>query len=106
MMEFIVTKNPYVSSSNNPNEANDKHIRAQLMVIIRKMIKERGLSQVKAAELLGTTQARISEIINGKLENHTIDKLFNMLNRLGWNFEFSYHDGMVTVAVDKIIKVA
>ncbi|WP_323835815.1 helix-turn-helix domain-containing protein [Photorhabdus africana] len=83
-----------------------KHIRAQLMVIIRKMIQERGLSQVKAAELLGTTQARISEIINGKLENHTIDKLFNMLNRLGWNFEFSYHEGMVTVAVDKIIKVA
>ncbi len=76
------------------------------MVIIRKMIQERGLSQVKAAELLGTTQARISEIINGKLENHTIDKLFNMLNRLGWNFEFSYHEGMVTVAVDKIIKVA
>ncbi|MBS9438214.1 helix-turn-helix domain-containing protein [Photorhabdus noenieputensis] len=64
MMEFIVTKNPYVSSCNNPNEANDKHIRAQLMVIIRKMIQERGLSQVKAAELLGTTQARISEIIN------------------------------------------
>ncbi|MEK9496371.1 helix-turn-helix transcriptional regulator [Photorhabdus sp. P32] len=105
-MEFIVTKNPYISSSNNPSEANDKHIRAQLMVIIRKMIQERGLSQVKAAELLGTTQARISEIINGKLENHTIDKLFDMLNRLGWNFEFSYHEGVVTVAVDKIIKVA
>ncbi|PQQ36425.1 MULTISPECIES: helix-turn-helix domain-containing protein [Photorhabdus] len=105
-MEFIVTKNPYASSSDNPNEANDKHIRAQLMVIIRKMIQERGLSQAKAAEFLGTTQPRISEIINGKLQNHTIDKLLDMLNRLGWNFEFSYHEGVVTASANQIIRIA
>ncbi|HBM3131042.1 TPA: XRE family transcriptional regulator [Klebsiella michiganensis] len=99
-MEFVVVKNPYVSSSTSLKEANDKHIRAQLMVIIRKMIQERGLSQKKAAELLGTTQSRISEIVNGKLDNHTIDKLFSMLNILGWDFKFGYSGGVLTASAE------
>ncbi|UAL56659.1 helix-turn-helix domain-containing protein [Edwardsiella tarda] len=99
-MEFVVVKNPYASSSVSPNEANDKHIRAQLMVIIRKMIQERGLNQRAAAELLGTTQPRVSEIINGKLDNHTIDRLFSMLNTLGWDFKFGYSGGVVTATAE------
>lgn len=105
-MEFVVVKNPYVSSSTSVNEASDKHIRAQLMVVIRKMIQERGLSQKKAAELLETTQPRVSEIINGKLDNHTIDRLFSMLNILGWDIKFGYNDGILTAAAEQISHAA
>lgn len=105
-MDFVVVKNPYMSSSASPDEATDKHIRAQLMVIIRKIIKERGLSQVKAAGLLGTTQTRISEIVNSKLENHTIDRLFAMLNVLGWDFQFGYADGVVTATASRVGEAA
>ncbi|EHF4936969.1 helix-turn-helix domain-containing protein [Enterobacter hormaechei] len=105
-MEFVVVKNPYVSSSTSLNEANDKHIRAQLMVIIRKMIQERGLSQKKAAELLGTTQPRVSEIINGKPDNHTIDRLFCMLNILGWDFKFGYSGGVLTASAEQTCNAA
>lgn len=104
-MEFVTAKNPYASSS-SPKEAADKHIRAQLMVIIRKMIHERGLSQIRAAELLCTTQARISEIVNGKLENHTVDRLFDMLNILGWDFQFQYDGSKVTANAEKVSKAA
>lgn len=105
-MEFVVVRNPYASSSDSVNEANDKHIRAQLMVIIRKMVHERGLSQKKAAELLGTTQPRISEIINGRLDNHTIDRLFSMLNTLGWDFKFGYNGGVVTASAEQSCNAA
>ncbi|WP_337030399.1 helix-turn-helix domain-containing protein [Pantoea agglomerans] len=105
-MEFVVVKNPYESSSTDIQAAADKHIRAQLMVIIRKMIQERGLSQTKAAKLLGTTQTRISEIVNGKIENHSIDKLFMMLSLLGWDFQFGYTGGVVTANAEKADKAA
>ncbi|EJK7354901.1 XRE family transcriptional regulator [Escherichia coli] len=105
-MEFVVVKNPYASSSSSVNEASDKHIRAQLMVIIRKMIQERGLTQREAAELLETTQPRVSEIINGKLDNHTIDRLFIMLNILGWDFNFGYSGGVVTATAEHSCQVA
>lgn len=105
-MEFVVVKNPYASSSSSVNEASDKHIRAQLMVIIRKMIQERGLTQREAAELLETTQPRVSEIINGKLDNHTIDRLFTMLNILGWDFKFGYSGGVVTATAEHSCQVA
>ncbi|EJZ2371912.1 XRE family transcriptional regulator [Escherichia coli] len=105
-MEFVVVKNPYASSSSSVNEASDKHIRAQLMVIIRKMIRERGLTQREAAELLETTQPRVSEIINGKLDNHTIDRLFIMLNILGWDFKFGYSGGVVTATAEHSCQVA
>lgn len=104
-MDFVVVKNPYASSS-DPKEAGDKHVRAQLMIIIRKMIQERGLSQAKAAKLLGTTQPRVSEIINGKLNNHTIDKLFEMLAILGWDFNFGYSGGVVTANAQQNSEVA
>lgn len=96
-MKLVVVKNPYASSE-NAKDANDKHIRAQLMVIIRKIIQEKGLTQAKAAALLDTSQARISEITRGKTENHTIDKLFAMLQRLGWDFNFTYNEGTITTS--------
>lgn len=105
-MDFIVVKNPYQSSSENVQLAADKHIRAQLMIIIRKMIQERGLSQTEAAKLLSTTQTRISEIVNGKIANHSVDKLFTMLHILGWDFQFDYAGGVVTVTAEQAGEVA
>jgi len=102
-MEFVTVKNPYASSSSS-REATEKHLRAQLMVMIRKMIQERGLNQSKAAELLGTTQGRVSEIINGKTENHTTDRLFAMLKILGWDFQFGYDGSNVTVKAEKSVE--
>lgn len=80
--------------------------RSGFMVIIRKMIQERGLSQTEAAKLLSTTQTRISEIVNGKIANHSVDKLFTMLHILGWDFQFDYAGGVVTVTAEQAGEVA
>lgn len=101
-MNFVTVKNPYASSSKNVADATDKHLRAQLMVIVRKIIHERGLNQTSAAELLGTTQARVSEIVNGKLGNHSIEKLFNMLRILGWDFNFAYDGGQIKANIQHV----
>lgn len=58
-------------------------IRSTLMVAIKRIIRERGLTQTAAAELFGTTQPRITDIMRGHIDEFTIDSLVNMLGHAG-----------------------
>ena len=64
-------------------EAENLRVRARLMAPLERSIRERGITQAEAAEELGTTQARISELMNGKIQAFSIDALINMLDRAG-----------------------
>jgi predicted XRE-type DNA-binding protein len=48
---------------------------------LERSIRERGITQAEAAEELGTTQGRISELMNGKIQAFNIDALTNILDR-------------------------
>lgn len=63
-------------------EAASLKIRAELMRAIEKEILKRGLTQAKAAKMLGVTQPRISDLMRGKIQLFTIDALINMLGKL------------------------
>ncbi|WP_163830746.1 helix-turn-helix domain-containing protein [Spartinivicinus ruber] len=101
-MEFVTVRNPYLSSSKTEEEAVDKLMRAQLLVVLRKLIIEQGLTQTDAAEVLGITQPRVSDIINGKISVYTVEKLMFLLFKLGWRFDFSYENGKVSIESEKI----
>jgi predicted XRE-type DNA-binding protein len=64
-------------------EATHLQIRADLMPRIERILKAEGLTQVKAAKLLGTSQPRVSDLVRGRLELFSIDALVEMLDRLG-----------------------
>jgi predicted XRE-type DNA-binding protein len=64
-------------------EAENLRVRARLMAPLERYVRERGITQEEAAEELGTTQARISELVNGKIQAFSIDALINMLSRAG-----------------------
>ncbi|MBL8998292.1 MAG: XRE family transcriptional regulator [Gemmatimonadetes bacterium] len=66
-----------------PEEAAHLLIRADLMLEIRTIIEERGLTQKQAAEVLGVTQPRISDLMRKKIDRFGIDTLVEMLSRLG-----------------------
>ncbi len=66
-----------------PTEAENLRVRAELIAALRGVIAQRGLTQVRAAELLGVTQPRISDLARGKVEPFSIDALVNMLARAG-----------------------
>ena len=62
----------------------DAHlVKADLAFKVHQLIRERGLTQNEAARLLGTSQARISELYNGKVDQMTYDRLLGWLNALG-----------------------
>ncbi len=78
-------------------EAAHLLIRSDLMSQIEQLIKERKLTQKKAAKLLGVTQPRISDLKRGKIDLFSIDALVEMLARL---------DVTVTVKTKRAKRVA
>lgn len=57
--------------------------KAELARRINAIIKERGLKQAEAANLLGIDQAKISALGRGLLAGFSTERLFRFLNALG-----------------------
>ncbi len=66
-----------------PEKAAKLKIKARLMVDLGEWIKHRDLTQAEAAELLGVTRPRISDMMRGKIDKFTIDALVDMVERTG-----------------------
>lgn len=67
----------------SPEESEHLLIRADLMIQIEKVLKERGLKQAQAAKLLRVTQPRVSDLLRGRIDLFSTDTLIDMLARLG-----------------------
>lgn len=64
-------------------EAQVMALRADLMAQLARQIKARRLTQVEAAELLGVSQSRVSDLARGKFEKFSLDMLVQFAARLG-----------------------
>ncbi len=64
-------------------EAMNLKVRADLMLDLRSYIQKRGWTQKEAAEFLGETQPRISNLMNGEISRFSVDKLINLLGKAG-----------------------
>ncbi len=67
----------------NPVQAKNYRLRSELMASIAKAVQASGLSQAKVAEALGTTQPRVSALLNGKIEEFRLDMLVNFAHAMG-----------------------
>ena len=65
-----------------PGKAEHLLVRADLMIRIEKELGSRGLTQARAAKLLGVTQPRVSDLLRGRVELFSADALIDMLARL------------------------
>jgi len=64
-------------------EAENLKLRAQLIISLRRYIKEEGLTQAQAAERFGVSQPRISDLVNRKIDLFSIDMLVNLHAAVG-----------------------
>ena len=67
----------------DPVRQENFKLRSELMITISETIKERGLEQQDAAELLRFTQPRVSALLKGKLDEFHLDTLVNFAHRPG-----------------------
>ena len=76
-------RNVFEALEDDPAMAQNLKIRSELIITLRRYIEDAALGQKEAAELFGVYQPRISDLMRGKVDKFTIDKLVNMLARIG-----------------------
>jgi predicted XRE-type DNA-binding protein len=75
--------NVFVDPDYSPDEAAILQMRTDLMADLRKCIKTRKLTQAKAAEILGVSQSRISDLTRDKWERFSLEMLITLVTRTG-----------------------
>jgi predicted XRE-type DNA-binding protein len=67
--------------------APELQAKADLAWEIGRTLEERGLTQSKAAELLGIDQPKVSALVRGRLTGFSMERLYRFLNALGSDVE-------------------
>jgi predicted XRE-type DNA-binding protein len=62
-------------------------LRSALMIEISEYYRKSGLTQKEAAKRLGTTQPRLNDVLKGRIEKCTVDRLVNMLASVGYKLD-------------------
>ena len=78
-------------------EAENLRLRSELMIQLGRLIKDRRLTQARAAKLFGVSQPRVSDLVRGKIGRFSVDTLIAMLGHAG---------GRVSLLVRRPRKVA
>lgn len=69
-----------------PN-ADQELMKARLTLQIARIIKERGLTQVEAAKILGIHQPHVSALARNRAGNFSVGRLIDFLTALGHDVE-------------------
>lgn len=64
-------------------DAEERTTKVALAVEILRILKERGLTQAAAAELLGVNQPKVSALANYRLDGFSVERLMTFLTALG-----------------------
>ncbi|HEX8905133.1 MAG TPA: helix-turn-helix transcriptional regulator [Longimicrobiaceae bacterium] len=68
-------------------DADELLAKAEMVRQISNLIGARELTQGQAAEILGTSQPVISDLVRGRLGKFSIERLIVYLNRLDWSVD-------------------
>ena len=69
------TGNVFIDLGFEPAEAQVLALRAELMTRLRRLIAERGRTQLEAARELGIDQPRVSDLMDARWEKFSLDML-------------------------------
>ena len=71
-----------------PNPEREQ-LKARLTLQIYRLIKNRGLTQAKAAAILGIKQPHVSSLMRGQSGNFSVERLMDFLTALGQDVEIT-----------------
>ena len=64
-------------------EADAHLLKAELVSRIDAIVRQRGITQTKAARLLGLSQPDVSRLLRGDFREYSLERLFRLLTALG-----------------------
>jgi predicted XRE-type DNA-binding protein len=69
-----------------PN-AEERLLKANIVAELHRLIKQRGLTQVKAASLVGVSQPDLSHLLRGDFDDYSTGRLMKMLTMFEQDIE-------------------
>jgi predicted XRE-type DNA-binding protein len=73
-------------------DAEELQAKSGLVHRIASVIEKRGLTQTQTAALLGIDQPKVSNLLRGRLDGFSTERLFRFLNALGQDIEIVIRD--------------
>ena len=68
-------------------DSEERMLKAGIVIELRRLIKERELTQVKAAKLVGVSQPDLSHLLRGDFEDYSAERLMKMLTAFEQDIE-------------------
>jgi predicted XRE-type DNA-binding protein len=68
-------------------DSEERMLKAGIVVELRRLIKERELTQVKAAKLVGISQPDLSHLLRGDFDDYSAERLMKMLTAFEQDIE-------------------
>ncbi len=68
-------------------DAKERRLRVELALQVNQLLKQRGLTQARAAALLAVRQPHISDLARYRLNRFSAERLMEFLTRLGRDVE-------------------
>ena len=99
-------KNSFELISTDPMKFNTWSIKSKLIIIIRKLMIDNNWSQSEAAEKLGISQPRVSNMLNGKLDKFSIDTLLEMVFKMGYKLDMDFNPLKTESPLTMVVKKA
>ena len=75
--------NVFLDLGFSPAEAENLRLRSELMDRIEDFYKRSGMTQARAAKLLGLTQPRLNALLKGRIDLFSLDALVNVARHAG-----------------------
>lgn len=95
--DVLVTTSVWDSISDNYEEAENLRLRSELMSAIIARINEFGWSQKVAAQNIGITQPRLSDLMRDKIDKFSLDALVNIARPLGITLKTAISDKTISI---------
>ena len=73
-------------------DADTHMLKAELVAHVDKIIRQRGLTQVKAAKLLGLSQPDVSRLLRGDFREYSMERLLRLMTALGRDVEIAIRE--------------
>ncbi|KNE26127.1 helix-turn-helix domain-containing protein [Achromobacter spanius] len=91
-----MSSQPFTSAwdaiEDTPGDAEIMKLRSGLMVARKNHIARSEMSQQQAAQLLGVTQPRVSDLMRGKINLFALDALVNMATAAGLHVQMTIQE--------------
>lgn len=68
-------------------DAKERTLKVKLALEVNRLLKQRKLTQARAAELLGIVQPHVSDLVRYRLNRFSVERLMQFLTQLGKDVE-------------------